>query len=91
MACCPRRGRDDPQPQVLDRIADGFSEHDALVAAGGAGGPAGRVGGDIRRVARRGPPAAAADDRAGVRRRRPGRDLGAEHLASGSSPCLAVH
>ncbi len=28
-------------PQVLDRIADRFSEHDALVAAGGAGGPAG--------------------------------------------------
>jgi HIP---CoA ligase len=27
-------------PQVLDRIADQFSEHDALVAAGGAGDPA---------------------------------------------------
>ena len=38
-----RRAGDDPWtiPQVLDRIADGFSEHDALVAAGGAGGPAG--------------------------------------------------
>src|ERR1700738_761621 len=28
-------------PQVLDRIADQYSEHDALVAAGGAGDPAG--------------------------------------------------
>jgi len=28
-------------PQVLDRIADQFSEHDALVTAGGAGDPAG--------------------------------------------------
>jgi acyl-CoA synthetase (AMP-forming)/AMP-acid ligase II len=28
-------------PQVLDRIADQFSEHDALVATGGAGSPAG--------------------------------------------------
>ena len=38
-----RRAGDDPWtiPQVLDRIADGFSEHDALVAAGGAGGHAG--------------------------------------------------
>jgi len=38
-----RRAGEDPWtiPQVLDRIADRFSEHDALVAAGGAGGPAG--------------------------------------------------
>jgi HIP---CoA ligase len=28
-------------PQVLDRIADQFSDHEALVAAGGAGGPTG--------------------------------------------------
>src|SRR3979409_2439932 len=28
-------------PQVLDRIADQFSEHDALVATGGGGSPAG--------------------------------------------------
>jgi acyl-CoA synthetase (AMP-forming)/AMP-acid ligase II len=32
-------------PQVLDRISDQFSDHDALVAAGGAGGP---TGGDRR-------------------------------------------
>ena len=32
-------------PQVLDGIADQFSERYALVAAGGAGDPAGWTGG----------------------------------------------
>jgi HIP---CoA ligase len=56
-----RGAGDDPRtiPQVLDRIADRFSEHDALVAAGGAGDPAGvgrrltfaELRGEVRRAA----------------------------------------
>ena len=66
---------DGPFPAVLDRIADEFSDHDALVtddrtltyAELQSRGQAGRGG----------------DDRPGRERRRPGRDLVAEHLALG--------
>ena len=64
-------------PQVLDRIADQFSDHDALVTA------TDRSRLTFAAVARRGPAGRRGDDRPGRRRRGPGRDLVAEHLALG--------
>ncbi len=62
-------------PQVLDRIADQFSDHDALVTDDRQ-----LTYAQLRTEVRQ---AAAAMIDLGVQRRGPGRDLVAEHLALG--------